>query len=93
MRRPAPPRLNCVGYEPNGGLVGSIHPAVLAGCRHPHGGGSVAAPERRRENLSIRPAHALFPEFDYSRRKFTPSDPGASAGFRPHLKQGVIFAE
>jgi hypothetical protein len=22
-----------------------------------------------------------------------PSDPGASAGFWPHLKQGVIFAE
>ena len=43
--------------------------------------------------LSIRPAQTLFPEFDYSRRKFTPSDSGASAGFRPHLKQGVIFAE
>ena len=49
--------------------------------------------ERRRANLSIRPAQSFFPEFDYSRRKFTPSDPGASAGFRPHLKQGVIFAE
>ena len=46
-----------------------------------------------RANLSIRPAQSLFPEFDYSRRKFTPSDSGASAGFRPHLKQGVIFTE
>jgi hypothetical protein len=44
-------------------------------------------------NLSIRPAQSFFPEFDYSRRKFTLSDSGASAGFRPHLKQGVIFAE
>ena len=35
----------------------------------------------------------LFPEFDYSGRKFTPSDAGASAGFRPHLKQEVVFAE
>ena len=50
-------------------------------------------PARRRANLSIRPAQSFFPEFDYSRRKFAPSDPGASAGFRPHLKQGVIFTE
>ena len=42
---------------------------------------------------SIRPAQSLFPKFDYSRRKFAPSNSGASAGFRPHLKQGVIFAE
>jgi hypothetical protein len=38
-------------------------------------------------------AQSLFLQLDYSRRKFTPPDPGASAGFRPHLKQGVIFAE
>ena len=34
-------------------------------------------PARRRANLSIRPAQSLFPEFYYSGRKFTPSDPGA----------------
>jgi hypothetical protein len=45
------------------------------------------------QTFSIRPAQSFFPEFDYSRRKFTPSDAGASAGFRPHLKQGVIFTE
>ena len=49
--------------------------------------------ERCRANLSVCPAQSLFPKFDYSRRKFTPSDAGASAGFRPHLKQGVIFTE
>src|SRR5688500_18261062 len=49
--------------------------------------------ERRRANRSIRPAQSLFPEFDHSRREFTPSDSGASAGFRPHLKQGMILAE
>jgi hypothetical protein len=49
--------------------------------------------ERRRANLSILSAQSLLPEFDYSGRKFTPSNSGASAGFRPHLKQGVIFAE
>ena len=38
-------------------------------------------------------AQSLFPEFDYFRRKFTASDPGASAGFRPHLKQETILAE
>ena len=50
-------------------------------------------PARRRANLSIRPAQSFFPEFDDSGRKFTPPDSGASAGFRPHLKQGVIFTE
>jgi hypothetical protein len=46
------------------------------------------------QNLSsIRPAQSFFPEFYYSKRKFTLSDPGASAGFWPHLKQGVVFAE
>ena len=49
--------------------------------------------ERRRANISIRPAQSFFPEFDYSRRKFTHSNSGASAGFRPHFKQGVIFTE
>jgi hypothetical protein len=49
--------------------------------------------ERRRANLSILSAQSLLPEFDYSGRKFTPSNSGASAGFRPHLKQGVIFTE
>ena len=48
---------------------------------------------RRRANLSILPAQSLFPEFYYSGRKFTPSDSGASAGFRPHFKQGVVFTE
>ena len=42
---------------------------------------------------SIRTAQSLFPEFDYSRRKFSPPDSGASAGFRPHLEQEVICAE
>ena len=45
------------------------------------------------QTFSIRPAQSFFPEFDYFGRKFAPSDPGASAGFRPHLKQGVIFTE
>jgi hypothetical protein len=35
----------------------------------------------------------LFPELDYLRRKFTPTHSSASAGFRPHLKQGVVFAD
>ena len=35
----------------------------------------------------------MFPELDYSRRKFTPTNSGASTGFRPHLKQEVIFAK
>ena len=54
---------------------------------------STEVAERRRANLSIRPAQSLFPEFDYSRRKFTHPDSGASAGFRPHLEQEVILAE
>ena len=58
---------------------------------HPRSGGEKKG--RRRANLSIRAAQSLFPEFDDSRRKFTPSNSGASAGFRPHLKQGVIFTE
>ena len=48
--------------------------------------------ERRRANLSIRPAQSFFPEFDNSRRKFTPSDPGASAGFRPHKARSNLRA-
>jgi hypothetical protein len=63
----------------------------LTQCRHVPVAAELA--EQRRANLSIRPAQSFFPEFDYSRRKFTLSDSGASAGFRPHLKQGVIFAE
>ena len=42
---------------------------------------------------SIRPAQSLFPEFDDFRREFTPSNSGASAGFRPHFKQRMIFAQ
>jgi hypothetical protein len=47
----------------------------------------------RRANHSIFPTQSLLPKLDYSGRKFTPSDSGAAAGFRPHLKQGVIFAQ
>src|SRR5215467_15652190 len=43
--------------------------------------------------LSMNPAQALFPEFDHAGRKFTPSDACASAGFRPHFKQGLVLAE
>jgi len=48
---------------------------------------------RRRANLLIGPAQTLFPQLDDSRRKFTRADPSPSTGFRPHLKQEVIFAE
>jgi hypothetical protein len=49
--------------------------------------------ERRRANLSICPTQSLFPEFDYSGRKFMHSDPGASAGFRPAPTEiRVIFS-
>src|SRR5262245_56343339 len=42
---------------------------------------------------SVNSTQSLFPEFDYSIRKFTSSDACASAGFRPHFKQKLISAE
>ena len=42
---------------------------------------------------SIGQAQSLLPELDHSRGKFTFPDSGAATGFRPHLKQQVIFAK
>ena len=74
----------CLG----GAGSGSKPPMIGA---HPRVGGRKEG--CRRANLSIRAAQSLFPEFDDFRRKFTPSNSGASAGFRPHFKQRMIFAQ